>query len=172
MAHSLSTDTFPLTVLFFNLTTFVFYKLCHDAHKYIFPQHEFCLQYIVVVFPVFLRGTFSMDTVQTLRIQFPPAAFQLGSIHNHLPVLSPYTGAFKHTAPQQTAHQAADYPLQLTGVQPLKIVIYRLPVGQLRELRPSTQLSDIFDHGIRIEFLACFSHAADIKYRGEDACHQ
>ena len=113
-----------------------------------------------------------MDAVQTLRVQFPPAALQLGAIHNHLPVFPPHTGIFKHTASYQTAHQAADYPLQLAGVQPLKIVIYRLPVGQFRELWLSTQISDIFDYGIRIEFLACFSHAADIKYRREDACYQ
>lgn len=62
---------FPLTVLFFSLKAFVFYKLCHDAHKDIFPEHEFCFQYIVVVFPVFLRGAFSMGTVQTLRVQLP-----------------------------------------------------------------------------------------------------
>lgn len=144
------------------------------THKDIFPEHEFCFQYIVVVFPVFLRSSFSisMNTVQTLRVRLPAAALQLGAIHNHLPVPSPHTGAFKHTAPYQTAHQTADYTLQLIGVQSLKMVIDRLPIGEFRELWFSTQIADIFDHSIRIEFLACFSHAADIKYRREDACHQ
>ena len=30
----------------------------------------------------------------------------------------------------------------------------------------------MFDHCFRMEICTCFSHAADVKYRGKNSCHQ
>ena len=36
----------------------------------------------------------------------------------------------------------------------------------------AAQVPYVFYYYFRIEFLTCFSHAADVKYRGKDPCHQ
>lgn len=156
---------FSFTVLLSGLIpVFIVHKLRHDAHQNIRMQDQFCFQYIVIVLTVFRLRPPVVNAVQTLPVQFFSAAVQLCPVYDDLPVFSTDTHILKCPAAQQPAAQAVYDILQVARIQPLQVTVDRLPVWQLIDGRfLPAQPPHIFNYRVRIEFLTCFPHAADVK---------